>query len=65
MTGPEHYWEAERLMEKAAGWMDADWGWRAELSTSERLEHRAADLAAAQVHATLALVKATEAVAGP
>ena len=59
MTGPEHYREAERLAEQADEWLDADHGWKASMSTSERLERRAADLAAAQVHATLALAAAT------
>jgi hypothetical protein len=64
MTGPEHYREAERLIEQADTWMDADHGWRGELSTEERLSRRAADLAAAQVHATLALA-ASNALLGP
>jgi hypothetical protein len=59
VTGPEHYREAERLAEQAAGWMDAYTGWKAGLSTDERLARRAADLAEAQVHASLALAAAT------
>ena len=53
-TGPEHYLEAERLQEQADTWMDADTGWKAGLTAAERLAYRMADLAAAQVHATLA-----------
>lgn len=59
MTGPEHYREAERLAAQAARWMDANTGWKAHLSVGERLAYRAADLAAAQVHAALALAAAT------
>ncbi len=58
MTGPEHYREAERLAAQADEWMDADRGWKAHLSTEERLAFRTADLAAAQVYATLALAAA-------
>lgn len=49
MTGPEHYREAERLVRKAesARVSPREAGWR---------EH---NLAAAQVHATLALAAAT------
>lgn len=54
MTGPEHYLEAERLLNKAASWMNADTGWKAHMSTEERIAQRMADLAEAQVHATLA-----------
>ncbi|MEU9208516.1 hypothetical protein AB0D27_11320 [Streptomyces sp. NPDC048415] len=53
-TGPEHYVEAERLERQANTWMDADTGWKGGLTTAERLAYRTADLAAAQVHATLA-----------
>ncbi|MEU8907001.1 hypothetical protein [Streptomyces mirabilis] len=53
-TGPEHYREAERLEHQADTWMNADIGWKAGLSATERLAYRMADLAAAQVHATLA-----------
>jgi hypothetical protein len=59
MTGPEHYREAERLIAQADGWLDADYGWKATLSREERIGYRAADLAAAQVHATLAHAAAT------
>ncbi|MBC9729892.1 hypothetical protein [Streptomyces sp. TRM68367] len=59
MTGPDHYREAERLTRQAGTWMDADTGWKAHLPTSERLAHRMADLAEAQVHATLANAAAT------
>ncbi|MGW1961778.1 hypothetical protein ACWCPD_16055 [Streptomyces sp. NPDC001935] len=53
-TGPEHYVEAERLTRQADSWMNADTGWKAGLTAEERLAHRMADLATAQVHATLA-----------
>lgn len=59
MTGPDHYREAERLASQADAWMDADTGWKAALASEERIARRAADLAAAQVHATLALAAAT------
>lgn len=45
MTGPEHYREAERLLEQAAG-----------LTATA---YEGDELAAAQVHATLALAAAT------
>jgi hypothetical protein len=59
MTGPEHYREAERLTSVADDWLNADYGWKAHLSTEERSAFRAVDLAAAQVHATLAVAAAT------
>ena len=59
MRGPEHYREAERLAIQAESW-----GWRATLSTDERIVARAGDLVAAQVHATLALAAATALSAG-
>lgn len=52
-TGPEHYVEAERLLGEADHWLDADIEWEASLA------RRAGDLAAAQVHATLAAAAAT------
>lgn len=58
-TGPQHYCEAERYLAQAADWMDADLGWKGQLSTSERLAHRTADLLAAQAHAQLAQAAAT------
>lgn len=58
-TGPELFREAERLRERAAEWMDVDYGWRGELSAQERLAYRMADLAEAQVCATLAHAAAT------
>ncbi|MEV8477846.1 hypothetical protein [Streptomyces sp. NPDC051173] len=59
MTGPDHYRKAELLIASAEQWMDADTGWKAHLSTEERIAHRMAELATAQVHATLALACAT------
>lgn len=58
-TGPEHYRHAERLIAQADEWLDADLGWKGDLTTEERHGFRAGDLAAAQVHATLALAAAT------
>lgn len=58
-TGPEHYLEAERMRAEASEWMDADLGWKANLTARERIDLRIADLADAQVHATLALAAAT------
>lgn len=54
MTGPEHYREAERLAKQADTWENADTGWKGQLSVEERIARRMTDLAAAQVHATLA-----------
>lgn len=58
MTALEHYLEAERLAGQAETWADADMGWKGSLTTEERIQRRTADLAAAQVHATLAGVHA-------
>jgi hypothetical protein len=58
-TGPEHYREAEQLTQQAGTWMDADTGWKAHLSTDERLARRMADLTEALVHAQLANAAAT------
>jgi hypothetical protein len=55
MTGPEHYQAAEHYAHEADAWMDKDWGHYATIGVHERIERRMADLAAAQVHATLAL----------
>jgi hypothetical protein len=55
MTGPEHYAEAERLAAEADEWLNADHGWKAHLSSGERLARRNSDIAAAQVHAILGL----------
>jgi hypothetical protein len=59
MSGPEHYREAERLADEAETWANADTGWKGQLTSAERVERRDSDLAAAQVHATLALAAAT------
>ena len=59
MTGPEHYKKAEEFAERADAVMDAEWGIYASMGTQERIQRRTADLAAAQVHATLALAAAT------
>ncbi len=53
MTGPEHYREAERLQRQAAELVGSFEGAR-QASQAER-DHRAAVLAAAHIHATLAL----------
>lgn len=55
-SGPEHYAEAERLLEQADEWLSGE-----DAPDSFELVHarRAEDLAAAQVHATLALAAAT------
>lgn len=60
MTGPEHFREAERLQAEASKWANADRGWMASMSTDERIARRMADLADAQVHATLALAAAVK-----
>lgn len=68
MTGPEHYREAERLIDQAASEFD-DPGWRSStMSPAERIARRDSDVALAQVHATLALAAATaglDAIEGP
>ena len=56
MTGPEHYREAERLVKQAEGWADFD---RWPMTSEQRIARQAADAAAAQVHATLAVAAAT------
>ncbi|WND33983.1 hypothetical protein RI578_06600 [Streptomyces sp. BB1-1-1] len=58
-TGPDHYREAERLQQQADTWENADTGWKAHLSTDERLARRNADLLAGLVHAVLANAAAT------
>ncbi len=58
MNGAEHYCAAERLVESADEWLDADYGWKGQLSAEERIARRDSDLAAAQVHATLAAAAA-------
>lgn len=59
MTGPELFRESLRLRASAREWMDADTGWKGTLSAGERLARQAADLADAQVCATLSLAAAT------
>lgn len=59
MTGPDLFRESLRLRVSARDWMDADTGWKGALSTEERLARQAADLADAQVCATLSLAAAT------
>lgn len=59
MNGPELVREALRLREQASSWMDVDTGWRGALTSGERLAYRMADLADAQLHATLALAAFT------
>jgi len=55
MTGPEHYKEAERLIELAESvdWQDGD------PDRPNKAEYAQTALAEAQVHATLALAAAT------
>lgn len=55
-TTTEHYLLAKAAVERAGEWMDADTGWKGELTIEQRLAFRMADLAEAHVHATLALV---------
>lgn len=54
MTGPEHYAEAERLLAQADTYVS-------ENMAHQTGEHKADMLAAAQVHATLALAAAVAA----
>ena len=58
MNGPDHYIKAERFAHEAEKYADADTGWRGRLSMPERIAWRDSDLAAAQVHATLAVADA-------
>jgi hypothetical protein len=58
MNGPDHYRVAEKLTEDAGAVMDYDHGMYASMDTGERIKRQAALLAAAQVHATLALAAA-------
>lgn len=51
MNGPKWVQEALRLTEQAGRWEDADRGWKAHLSTEERLAFRRADLQEALVYA--------------
>lgn len=51
-TGPDSYRAALRLIDEADHWMDADMGWKAQLSGEERIDRRTADLIKAQVLAT-------------
>ena len=53
-TTEDHFRQAELFAARAEEWMDADTGWKAEMSMNDRLGHRSLDLSAAQVHATLA-----------
>ena len=50
---------AQHLVDSAKEWLDTDQGWKRTLTRPERLHHRQADLAEAQVWATLALAEAT------
>jgi hypothetical protein len=54
MTGPEHYVTAERLQKHARALAAADES-PDPAETAARVQRRMADLAAAQVHATLAV----------
>lgn len=56
MSETDHFREAERFAASAEEWMDADTGWKATMSTGERIARRANDIQAAQVHAILAQV---------
>lgn len=54
----DHFREANRLIEQAETWMDADRGWMAGMSTGERIERRKADLLAAIAHGLTGLFEA-------
>jgi hypothetical protein len=54
MTGPEHYLAAERLQQHVRALAAADAS-PDPAETAERIQRRMADLADAEVHATLAL----------
>lgn len=58
-TGPEHYQAGERLLTEADDWLNADAGWKGQLTAAERVERRNSDLDAAQAHFTAALAAAT------
>lgn len=59
MNGPDHYRDAERLAENAAEWLDGDTPGMTGFSVQECRTRGTLNLAAAQVHATLALAAAT------
>ena len=63
-TTEDHFRQAELFAARAEEWMDADTGWKAEMSMNDRLGRRSLDLSAAQVHATLAAT-ATQRVLQP
>ncbi len=58
MRDVDHFAEAERLLVEADFWLDADEGWKADLTTNERLRRQASDVGKAEVHALLALTAA-------
>jgi len=64
-SSADHFREAKRLREEADRWLDADAGWKASLSSDDRIARRNSDLLAAQVEATLALADAMRGDAPP
>lgn len=57
----DHFREAERLIEQAETWMDADIGWRASMSTRERVDRRTADFLGAIAHGVAGVLEALNA----
>ncbi|WP_433233878.1 hypothetical protein [Actinomadura nitritigenes] len=57
----DHFREAERLIEQAETWMDADRGWMASMSTRERVDRRAADFLGAIAHGVAGVLEALNA----
>lgn len=56
----DHFREAERLIDRAETWEDADHGWKAGMSAEERIERRKADYLGAIAHAVTGVLDAMQ-----
>lgn len=56
----DHFREAEKLIEQAETWEDADHGWKASMSTRERIDRRKADYLGAIAHAVTGALEAMQ-----
>lgn len=56
----DHFREAEKLIEQAESWEDADYGWRASLSSRERIDRRKADFLGAIAHGIAGVLEAMQ-----
>lgn len=61
----DHFRAAERLIKQADHWLDADHGWKAAMSTRERLDRRKADFLGAIAHAVTGVLEALTAGGEP